>query len=321
MSTIIFDSDNDDNDENDENDENDGNELKEEKKVDRKFKLKNIKTSELESQYLKSDLNRKFQNSLINSINSMTNKLDRLQLSEFESRPDEKLLINDLSKINLFHTKTNFIQGTLCFNCCEKIDIKYGFLSLPFKYYPSIIKIKSKIPDSDQYHILTQSLTRKEREEREKKEKKRDKEKKDDKENDMILEIREYYDCDGFFCHRVGCLLRYYYDNRHLSLYRNSLQLIRQMLKQISTTPLKSFKSFPNKRVLSKFGGFLSIDEYYRTTTDDVNIIFQDSHQFNKSKEGKSNRGDKGDKENAISIQPRIFEQIEMNKGKIFLDE
>jgi hypothetical protein len=278
-------------------------ETKKEKKSkngEKKFTLRNIDIDALNTQYIKSDFTTKFQNSLLNEeIDYTTSKFKKLKLSDFDTQPNDKLIM-DTIKINLYHTDIKFHKGiTVCLNCNE-LDFPGEPLSLPFKYYPSILRIRSKIPETNQEIEYCVSLTKTQRENYEKREIE-DTEGKVEK-----LEIREYFDADGFFC-RPGCLLRFYYNNRDKTIYKNSLSLIRMMFKYMGMDKT-NLKSFSDPRLLKKYGGPLTIDEYYKTITDDVNVKFIHNNQLFRAEENKK------DKKSHISRVSKIFEEHRMKK-------
>ena len=102
------------------------------------------------------------------------------------------------------------------------------------------------------------------------------------------LILNEYYDTDGIFC-SIGCVLCYFYKNKENPLYKNSLPLIRQLVKDICLRdnipiPRKNVYSSPNVRMLKKNGGPLTIEEYRNisTHTDIPKIVFFDTNQIKK---------------------------------------
>jgi hypothetical protein len=257
----------------------------------KQFTLKNVDINGINTEYIKPDLTSKYQSSLgkDSDIKHLTSRLNKLQLSDFAAQPDEKLQI-DIVKKNLYYSNATFIKGTTeCWNC-DTSDFPGIVLKLPYKYHPSVLEITGTIPGTEQVYKSIKNLTVKERigwENKMKNEKKKGEDKlvKKDKEEKLIK--REYFDVDGFFC-RPGCLLRYYYEHRNENMYKNSLSLIRMMFKMMGMNQGKDYRSFPSKKMLKKKGGVLTLDEYYKTTTDDVRVMFFDTKQFIKDDKGNS---------------------------------
>lgn len=272
----------------------------------KKITLKNIDLNSINERYVKPDLTSKYQSSLAkdNDIKHLTSKLNKLQLSDFVAQPNEKLQI-DIVKKNLYYSTGKYIPGTTeCWNCNTSKFLNFSgiVLQLPYKFHPSVLEISGVIPGTEQVYKSSKNLTIKGRIDWENRNKKKEKKegKKEGKEEKLIK--KEYFDSEGFFC-RPGCLLRYYYEHRNESLYRNSLSLIRMMFKMLNMDQGKNYRSFPSAKMLIRRGGVLSDDEYYKTTTDDVNVKFIDTKQFVKDRE---------ENKEIVKSSQIIFEQVKM---------
>ena len=71
---------------------------------------------------------------------------------------------------------------------------------------------------------------------------------------------KEYYEVDGNFC-SFPCLIAYYKDNQNRIEYKNSKGLIQRMYKTLYESNLV-WTCAPDIRLLKKFGGHLSIEEF-----------------------------------------------------------
>ena len=76
---------------------------------------------------------------------------------------------------------------------------------------------------------------------------------------------RSYYTVDGIFC-SFNCCCSYIHENSHKSIYDNSLQLLHKMYNDVNdiddTDDDNVINPAPNWRLLSDFGGNLSIEEF-----------------------------------------------------------
>lgn len=72
---------------------------------------------------------------------------------------------------------------------------------------------------------------------------------------------KKYYTVDGIFC-SFNCCASFINDNSHKSLYDNSLQLLHKMCNEYCQEDNIDINPAPNWRLLSDFGGNLSIEEF-----------------------------------------------------------
>jgi hypothetical protein len=280
------------------------------KKREDKFTLKNINTIEIDKKYISKDL---FNSDLLEEedTKTITSKLEKLQLSTLRHHPNDKIKNKNVINSNIYisipmkdyETKNNVPKKTtiVCLNDQEPFTTEpFG---LPIRYYPSILEFKSG------EYTNKQPITKVERIKYQEKNVDK-KEIKGEKEQKLI--INEYYDTDGIFC-SFGCMLCYFYKNSNNPLYKNSLPLIRQLIKDVCIRdglpiPIRSIHSAPNIRLLRKNGGPLTIEEYRNISNhvDLPKIIFFDMNQVKKN--------ETIDKKQKPLQKPigLIFEQIEI---------
>jgi len=79
--------------------------------------------------------------------------------------------------------------------------------------------------------------------------------------NDDRIEIQaaEYYETDGIFC-SFNCCQAWINDNKHCRLYDDSQYLLIRMYNGIMGTKLAAIMPAPHWRLLSEFGGYLTLD-------------------------------------------------------------
>ena len=239
----------------------------------RNFVLKNVKISNIEKNYVSQELFSKMGNSLEEKeVDKLTSKIEKLNFSTLKVLPHEQIreskhhpytnlyyCMKDISNKKRLPDKIDLP----CFNCNEKFDNKpFG---IPIKYYPSIIKSIYTSEINGQKQMTYRSLTTRERE--------------NCKSKDLI--VREYFDTDGIFC-GIPCLLRYLQDHRVEPLYKNSISLVRLMIKlrYPTTYSSKNYYCAPSNRLLKNRGGILSISEYRKLAVEYPCVIFNFSHQY-----------------------------------------
>ena len=69
---------------------------------------------------------------------------------------------------------------------------------------------------------------------------------------------------DGIFC-SFNCVLAFINDNKHDSLYRESITLLNYFYKTIFGTLPKIFLPAPHWRLLKEYGGHLDIAEFRKS--------------------------------------------------------
>jgi hypothetical protein len=310
-----------------------------------KFTLKNIDKIEIDKKYVPKEL--LYPKELLDEtedVNSLTSKIERLKLSTLSTHPHDKLKTKGIMNSNIYiimkdiSSKCNLPKKTniCCWNDTEPFNTEP--LGMPIKYYPSTVVIKSG------EYISFQPLSKLERiryEEKINEQKKNEKEMKsklkilneklkkvngENKEKIKLeihsvsrqmslyqnqeLKINEYYDTVGIFC-SYGCMLCYFYKNKNEPLYKNSLVLIRQMIKdkcklEGKEIPTRRIYASDDTRLLKKFGGTLSIEEYRDISkhVDHPSVLFFNMNQvkiYERKEEKKS-------LQNPVGL---IFEQVE----------
>ena len=76
----------------------------------------------------------------------------------------------------------------------------------------------------------------------------------------MTIVEKDYYDVDGNFC-SFPCMIAYYKANQKRNEYKNSQAMIKKMHQILYGKPLV-WRCAPDIRLLKKFGGHLSIEEF-----------------------------------------------------------
>lgn len=293
------------------------------------FTLKNINRIEIDKKYVSDDLLYKFDDN--EEIKTITSKIEHLQLSTIKSSPHEKIKIKNMN-INIYvgmkdvMTKSSLPQMTTisCWNDSEPFQTQpFG---IPVKYHQSYLMIKSGEYTNYQFLTTLQRIKYQETKCDKNKLLNELKELKKKPMNDKIesqiyklerkineqLVVQEYYDTHGIFCN-FGCMLCYIYSHRNNLLYKNSIPLLRQMIKdqyklegKVLNKPL--FAS-PNVKLLKKFGGPLSIEEYRDISkhVDHPTILFFDTNQVKRCENNESNE----EKKPLMRPVGSIFQQIE----------
>lgn len=95
----------------------------------------------------------------------------------------------------------------------------------------------------------------------------------EDLNKEEVCGINDYYHTFGVFC-SFPCCLAYIRENKHKSLFVDSLQLLYSLYYKIYGCELK-IKPAPNAEVLKVYGGDLSIDEYRRSFCSTNYVITQ----------------------------------------------
>lgn len=180
--------------------------------------------------------------------------------------------ISDLSSFNVTHTFSFLDESKKTKNCNVTMFSLYprGFLEpsdticcwwckhsfrtkpigIPLRYISNqIIKTYTSEITKDKYVIkenvgtnYTQEMNENERIEYEKLEK-------------------DYYETEGLCC-SFNCALAYIMDNKHNPLYRNSKLLLNKIYKEYFGKDAPAIIPSPSWKLLEKFGGYLSIDQW-----------------------------------------------------------
>jgi hypothetical protein len=81
--------------------------------------------------------------------------------------------------------------------------------------------------------------------------------------DDKRIEIheKEYYETDGVFC-SFNCCNAYIKDNKHNLLYSQSEVLLTEIYNQIFGNDIKTIENAPHWRLIDKYGGHLTIDQF-----------------------------------------------------------
>ncbi len=75
---------------------------------------------------------------------------------------------------------------------------------------------------------------------------------------------KAYFETDGIFC-SFNCCLAFINDNAHKSRYRQSKTLLSNMYAAAAGTCAAQIQPAPSWRLLSEYGGHMSIDEFRQT--------------------------------------------------------
>lgn len=289
------------------------------------FTLKNINKIEIDKKYVTDELLFSFDDN--EEVKDITSKIENLRLSTLKTYPHDKISIKNMN-INLYINMKDTINklslpestNISCWNDTEPFSTKpYG---IPIKYNQSYIMIKSGEYMNYQYLTTEQRIKYQKTQENRDKLVFQLKELKKKSITDKIeseiykierklneqLVIREYYDTHGIFC-SFGCMLCYIYSHRNNLLYKNSIPLLRQMIKDIYRAEGKILNkpiyASPNIKLLKKFGGPLTIEEYRNISkhVDHPTIIFFDTNQIK--------RNTKTEEKGLMCPVGSIFQQIE----------
>lgn len=203
--------------------------------------LSNIETNNLDTIPVEEITN--ISNLTINEPNNFT-YLD-------DAKKEKKCLITMRDYISGKSFETNKVDRC-CFWCRSEFITKP--IGCPLEFIPSklIKKYYSEIT-KDEYTIR-ENISKEKREEYENK-------KLINKDFNLKIEKNEYYSSDGFFC-SFNCCLAFILDNKHNPLYENSEYLLSQIY--LSLFENGNIVPAPNWRLLQKYGGSLTIEEFRR---------------------------------------------------------
>jgi len=86
---------------------------------------------------------------------------------------------------------------------------------------------------------------------------------KDNGSSNIKVDLNDYYNSDGFFC-SLECCFNFIKENKKNPLYKNSEVLLYDLAEDYFGDRPNYINRAPNFRLLSKYGGNLSIEEYRR---------------------------------------------------------
>lgn len=83
----------------------------------------------------------------------------------------------------------------------------------------------------------------------------------DNDNNNINIDITDYYETDGVFC-SFNCCKAYIIDNKHNNLYDKSEMFLTKMYNDMTSSQTKIIQSAPHWRLLEHYGGNLNIIEF-----------------------------------------------------------
>jgi len=154
---------------------------------------------------------------------------------------DETKRLHNCSNISKFDDITKHYK---CFWC------RYPFISIPIQCPIKFVstQIQRTILYHNKHYVLKENINRHNI---------------DLNEDDTLSfsNDKSYYETDGIFC-SFNCCQAWINDNKHKSEYDNSTYLLRKMYKDMTGNITDNIKPAPNWRLLSDYGGNLTIEEF-----------------------------------------------------------
>jgi hypothetical protein len=95
---------------------------------------------------------------------------------------------------------------------------------------------------------------------------------------DINILNKNYFITDGIFC-SFNCVMAFIDDNKFNRLYDNSIMLLTKMYNDIMNTKMVSINAAPHWRMLSNYGGNMSINEFRSS----FNTVEFDNHGYMKN--------------------------------------
>jgi hypothetical protein len=92
------------------------------------------------------------------------------------------------------------------------------------------------------------------------------------------IEEKEYYETDGVFC-SFNCCCAYIKDNKHNLLYAHSEVLLTEIYNQIFGNDIKKIEQAPHWRLIDKYGGHLTIEDF----RESFNKVEYESHGISRT--------------------------------------
>lgn len=215
------------------------------------FTLVGINLEEIDKQFALSSQNYDFEKSIPHN----TTRVEDLETTK--PTPEVISFLNESKKkcnctISLIdiNTKEPLKPGKYkCFWDKHDIPDNVQPIGCPIKFVPSrVIKTYYSELSKDQY-IISEEITEHRQHELSVR--------KDDK---FVIENHDYYETDGIFC-SFNCMMAYIKDNHHNSLYNFSETLALQMYMDLNEETVDEILPAPHWRLLSCFGGHLTIDQ------------------------------------------------------------
>ena len=182
------------------------------------------------------------------SFNPMVTKLEDLRIHEKSDiiEPDIVILSDKLyfyaPLYKELHSSKKLMDNTSipCFYCTEPFSTKP--LGIPIQFVPSIIMYQNEDKSISQKYIST------------------DKELENAMKKGLKIVHKNYFEVDGNFC-SFSCMLSFVALRENDYRNKDVNSLMRQMHYKLFKTPL-TCKGAPDIRLLKKFGGHMSIQEF-----------------------------------------------------------
>lgn len=190
----------------------------------------------------------------MNSFNPMVTKLEDLGLTDHtRSHQSPYIEIKDISLTIFTHLNDYLEQKSIpyhtdvcCFHCTEAFQTPP--MGIPIEFVPSYYTSTFKSEKDDSVIVMKNTIH-------------------STKEfakmmniDDKMVFKRDYFEVDGNFC-SFPCMIAYYKNNQGRIEYKNSKGLMERLHKRLYNKPLV-WRCAPDIRLLKKFGGHLSIDEF-----------------------------------------------------------
>lgn len=191
------------------------------------------------------DISKKFNIDISLNNKTLLTELDDNATETISFLDETKRLHNcsNISKLDDISKQYN------CFWC------RYQFISVPIqcpiKFIPT--QIQRTILSHNKNYVLKENINRHNA----------------DLDEDDTLSLsndKSYYETDGIFC-SFNCCQAWINDNKHKSEYDNSTYLLRKMYKDMTGNIIDNIKPSPNWRLLTDYGGNLTIDEFRNNFT------------------------------------------------------
>jgi len=194
------------------------------------------------------DIERKFNITIDSDISKLTDDVPYTvtKISDLES---ETISFQDNSKkihtckISMIDYNSQCETDSLdynCFWCRHSFDTKG--IGCPINYVPNTIikEYFSEISRGD--YVIKEHITK-------------------NKKTKLNMKRKNYYISDGIFC-SFNCVLAFINDRSYNKLYDQSKTLIHKILKEITTDETFEIDPAPHWRLLNKYGGYMSIEEF-----------------------------------------------------------
>lgn len=172
----------------------------------------------------------------------------RPEFSNFLNDPKKQYslhltMIDCVSKENLFETTSG--KKVSCFWCRHRFD--WLALGCPLRYIPNQISKTLQSPVTNEMYTIKENVSNT-----------------DVSSSKYNVTTENYYETDGIFC-SFNCCLAYITENVHIPMYSQSKYLLMNIyfkVNGITNASSANIKSAPSWRLLSEYGGHLSIEEF-----------------------------------------------------------